>query len=457
MTKENQTANLSLLTDLYELTMAASYFKHKRGCLASFDLFIRNLPEQRSFFLAAGLADIISFLAKFRFDGDSIRYLKSLGIFSSEFLEFLKNLRFRGSLWAVPEGTVVFPNEPLIRIVAPIIEGQLLESYLLNTINLQTTIATKAVRVVTAAKGKSVFDFSLRRTHGADAGLKAARSSYIAGFQGTSNVLAGKLYGIPVVGTMAHSFVMAFKNELDSFFAFAETFGHQAILLVDTYDTMQGVKNAIIVAKALEKKGKRLKAIRLDSGNLIQLACQARRLLDQASLNYVKIFASGNLDEYKIKELIALKAPIDSFGVGTKMGVSVDAPYCDVIYKLSEITDVNGEFLPTMKLSEGKSTYPGRKQVYRQLNKKGHYKKDIIALENEPIDGKKLLVKVIDNGICVYRQPSLGEIRKRAKENLSKLPIQVKKLAHSSPYQVDVSPNLQKLIWQVKKNIVRGK
>lgn len=444
-----------LLTDLYELTMAASYFEHKPDCLASFDLFIRDLPPERSFFLAAGLTDVIDFLGDFHFDQESLDYLKGLGIFSQQFLDFLRELRFRGSLWALPEGTVFFPNEPVLRVVAPIIEAQLIESYLLNTINLQTTIATKAARVVLAAKGKSVFDFSLRRTQGIDAAVKVARNAYLAGFAGTSNCLAGRLYGIPVVGTMAHSFVMSFADELTGFRAFVKTFPQNTTLLVDTYDTLQGIKNAITVAQELENSGHRLKAIRLDSGNLVRLASQARGMLNKAGLSHVKIFASGNLDEYKIHELIAQKAPIDSFGVGTKMGVSADYPYSDVIYKLSEITDSNGEFLPTMKLSQGKVTYPGRKQIYRQTDGKGKYKKDILGLEDETLAGTPLLTKVVDNGIVTYQQPTLGQTRDFASKNLSQLPVPLMKIIPTDCYPVEISPRLKVLTQKVLNRILR--
>ena len=443
----------SLLMDLYELTMAASYFEHREDSLASFELFIRKLPARRSFFLALGIHDAIDFLHEFRFKEEEIDYLKGLNIFADDFLQFLSTLRFHGNLWAVPEGTVVFPNEPILRVVAPIIEAQIFESIFLNLINVQTTIGTKAARAVLAARDKSLFDFSLRRTHGLDAALKAARASYVAGFHGTSNLLAGKLYGIPVVGTMAHSFIMSFNDELESFRAFVDTFPKYSTLLVDTYDSIQGVEHAIIIAHELEKKGHSLRAIRIDSGNLARTASRARFLLDKAGLSYVKIFASGNLDEYAIDDLAGQKAPIDSFGVGTKIGVSADAPYCDVIYKLTEITDINGEFLPTMKLSEGKVTYPGRKQIYRVSDKQGSYKKDILGLEKEEIKGNALLVKMIDNGVIIYNQPSLKQVRDSVRKNLSRLPKALKRLKNAKRYQVEISPELKYLTRQVSQKI----
>ena len=455
MDVRNHKNQLALLTDFYEFTMAASYFKHRPQAWASFDLFIRDLPKERSFFLAAGLSDVIDYLQSFHFDDDSIQYLESLNVFSEDFLGFLRRLKFSGDLWAIPEGEVFFPNEPVIRIVAPLIEAQLLESCLLNIINLQTTIATKAARIVLTAGPKSIFDFSLRRTHGSDAALKVARSSYIAGFKGTSNVLAGKVYGIPVVGTMAHSYVMAYKSELESFRSFVDTFAGYSTLLVDTYDTQNGIENAITIARELEQEGRRLTGVRLDSGDLIRLSVNARHQLDKAGLSYVKIFASGNLDEYTIKNLVSHKAPVDSFGVGTKMGTSADYPYCDVIYKLNEVTDLNGDFIPTMKLSKGKATYPGRKQVFRFTDRKGIFQKDTIGLENENIGGKPLLTKIIEKGNLIYREPALKDVRDVAAENISKLPNYLKSLRRIRSYPIHMSPQLKALTQRVSQKIRR--
>jgi nicotinate phosphoribosyltransferase len=442
-----------MLVDLYELTMSASYFESKKDTKAVFDLFIRRMPPNRSYFVAAGLADALDFLSNFNFDSQSIEFLRREGSFSERFLQYLSNLRFTGDVWALQEGEIFFPNEPILRVVAPIIEAQLVESFLLNTINLQTTIATKATRVVTAAAEKGVYDFSLRRTQGIDAAIKVARASYLAGCKGTSNVLAGQLYNIPIVGTMAHSFVMSFKNEMTSFRAFAQTFPNNSILLIDTYDNIKGIKNAISVAKELEKIGSKLKAVRLDSGNLVKLSKKIRTILDKAGLKYVKIFASGNLDEYKIERLLHSKAAIDSFGVGTNMGVSEDAPYCDVIYKISEVTDRKGEFLPTMKLSKGKTTYPGRKQVFRILDKNGMFLKDILALENENIEGKPLLTKVMEKGKIIYIPPSLDETRRFNQDNLLRLPQRYKKLKDAPRYPVLISPALKVYTNRVVKSI----
>ena len=339
--------------------------------------------------------------------------------------------KFTGEVWAVPEGTVAFPNEPLIRVTAPIIEAQLVETFLLNTINLQTMIATKASRVVHAAKGKSVIEFGLRREQGIDAGMKVARSSYIAGCQGTSNVLAGMAYGIPVFGTMAHSFIMSYPKEIDAFRAFAKTFPNKSTLLIDTYDDMAGAEKAVIVAKELEAKGFKLGGIRLDSGDLAETSKKIRKILDDNNLEYVKIFASGDLDEFKITQLLNEGAKIDAFGVGTKMGTSADRPYLDVIYKLCETMTPDGSFSPIMKLSKDKITLPGRKQVYRFQDNQGIFRKDIIALADEKVEGEPLLVKVMEKGKLIYRLPSLNEIRAKASDSLSKLPAEFKTLTNA--------------------------
>lgn len=443
------------MTDLYELTMCASYFQEGLSRIATFDLFIRDFPKNRSYFIAAGLSEALSYLANLRFSREQIEFLRSKKIFKRDFLSYLKNLRFTGDVWAIPEGAVFFPNEPVLRVSAPIIEAQLVETCLLNTINLNTTIATKASRVVLAAEGRAVIDFSLRRTQGKDAGIKGSRASYIAGCLGTSNVLAGMKYNIPLFGTMAHSFVMSFKSEEESFRAYARSFPDSATLLVDTYDTLSGVKNAVKIAKELEQNGHKLKAIRLDSGNLVSLSRAARKILNRDGLAYVKIFASGNLDEYKISALIKKGAQIDAFGVGTAMGVSRDAPYCDVIYKLSELRD-NQDIFPAMKLSKKKATYPGRKQVWRIFDKKGNFLKDVLGLENEKLRGKKLLVKVMEKGNLAYRPPSLEEIRKNAAANLAKLPLKYQQLTNSARYSVEISPQLnvltERLMYELEKN-----
>jgi len=441
--------NMSMLTDLYELAMCASYSDNKKSEPATFDLFIRRLPPNRSYFLFAGLEQVLLFLEKVRFNEEHINFLKKQG-FKDEFLDYLRNFKFTGEVWSIPEGTIVFPNESLIRVTAPIIEAQLIETFILNTVNLQTTIATKASRVVSAAKGRPVIEFGLRREHGTDAGMKVARCSYMAGCNGTSNVLAGMKYGIPIFGTMAHSFVMLFEREIDSFRAFVKTFPDKSTLLIDTFDDIKGAEKAVIVAKELEERGFKLGGVRLDSGDLPELSKKVRELLNGNGLKYVKIFASGDLDEYKVEELLMEGAKIDAFGVGTKMGTSADRPYVDIIYKLSEKMNEKGEFSPIMKLSKGKATLPGRKQVFRFKDERSNFVKDVIALEDEKINGEPLLVKVMEKGKIIYDLPSLETIRKRALESLSKLPDKYKKLKGAPRYPVELSLELKKLMKKLR-------
>ncbi len=444
--------NMSLFTDFYELTMCASYFDNNKFEPATFDLFIRRLPQNRSYFLFAGLEQVLLFLKSVKFTEGHLTYLKKQG-FNQQFLDYLRNFKFTGDVWAVPEGTVAFPCEPLVRVTAPIIEAQLVETFLLNTVNLQTTIATKASRVVHAAKGKATIEFGLRREHGIDAGMKVARCSYIAGCQGTSNVLAGLSYSIPVFGTMAHSFVMSYEKEIDAFRAFAKTFPADSTLLIDTYDDLAGAEKAARVAKELEKKGCRLGGVRLDSGNLAEISKKVRQLLDEKGLRYIRIFASGDLDEFRIAELLKNGAKIDAFGVGTKMGTSADKPYVDVIYKLCETLSEKGVFSPIMKLSVGKVTLPGRKQVYRFKDANGNFSGDMIALADEKVKGEPLLVKVMEKGEIIYDLPSLDEIRAAAAENLSKLPAKYKELTGAPAYPVKLSQDLEKLIKNLEQKL----
>ena len=447
--------NMSLFTDYYELTMCASYFDNQNFEPATFDLFIRRLPENRSYFLFAGLEEALQYLQNIKFTSEHLAYLRKQG-FSEDFLNYLGGFKFTGEVWAQPEGTIAFPNEPLIRVTAPIIEAQLVETFLLNTINLQTMIATKASRVVHAAKGKSVIEFGLRREPGIDGGMKVARSSFIAGCQGTSNVLAGMAYGIPVFGTMAHSFVMSYPKEIDAFRAFSKTFPNKTTLLIDTYDDLAGAEKAAVVAKELQARGFRLGGVRLDSGDLAETSKKVRGILDAHGLEYVKIFASGDLDEFKITQLLDDGAPIDAFGVGTKMGTSADRPYLDGIYKLCETQTPKGNFAPIMKLSKDKITLPGRKQVYRFKGRDGTYRKDIIALADEHVDAEPLLVKVMEKGKLTCNLPSLGEIQASAAANLAKLPVEYKALTNAATYPVELSQKLQDLIKTLRLQITQN-
>lgn len=406
-----------LFTDLYELTMAAGY--HRNGIFgpATFSLFIRDHHRQRAFYLAAGLEDVLRELAGFHFSPQEIGYLRETGLFGADFIDYLRHLRFSGDVYAMPEGTVFFPEEPLVEIDAPIMEAQLLETYLLNTIGFQTLIASKAARCMYAARGKALIDFSLRRAQGQDAGLKVARSSYMAGFVGTSNVLAGKLYKIPISGTMAHSFVTAFDSELAAFEAYAEAFPGSCVLLIDTYDTLQGARNAVKVGRRLAQKGHLLKGVRLDSGDMVALSREVRRMLDAGGLPDVKIFASSGFDEFSIHQVLEEGACIDAFGVGTKMGVSADAPYLDIVYKMVHF---NGHGV--RKLSPGKTTQAGRKQVYRRLDDRGRYLEDTLALREERFPGMRpLMEKVMQSGRILQSFPPINDLRRRTAANLDAL------------------------------------
>ncbi len=441
-------SSLCLATDLYEFTMAASYFKLDLNKKATFSLFMRKPPADRSFFIASGLYEALNILKSFSFSKDELSYLASLNIFPNDFLEFLRGLCFKGDVWAIPEGTVFFPNEPVLEVTAPLIQAQLVETLIINAINLETMIASKAARCVLAAKKRAVIDFSARRTQGIEAGLKVARASYIAGFMATSNCLAGKVFGIPVTGTMAHSFVESFDKEDDAFRAFADLFPKNSVFLVDTYDTIKGTKNAIKVAKEMEEKGKRLIGIRIDSGNLTEMSKKARKLLDEAGLNYVKIFVSGGLDEYKINELLKNNAPIDAFGVGTKMGVSADAPYLNTVYKMVEI----GE-RPVAKLSPRKVTWTGKKQIYRCLDEKGFIKRDILGLRDENVKGGvPLLIPVMEKGEIIHHE-NLDTIRARANSELNSLPEELKDIEKTSYIEVKPSSKLRELQQQVVKEL----
>ena len=433
-TGENQT----LLTDLYQLTMAQAYFRAGRMGTATFSLFIRSYPPQRGYFVAAGLRDVLDYLEDFAFAAKAIDFLASENLFSDDFLHYLGDLRFTGQVSAVPEGRIFFVDEPALELTAPIIEAQIVETFIINQIHLQTVIATKAARCAQAAGGRPVVDFALRRTHGSDAGMKVARASYLAGFAGTSNVMAGQRYGIPLVGTMAHSFVSSFEREIDAFRAYAASFPNNAILLIDTYDTLAGAGNAVRIAKEMAQRGQKLIGVRIDSGDMAGLALEVRRILDGAGLGDVKIIGSGGLDEFELDRLAA--APYDSYGVGTKMGVSGDAPWADIAYKLVEY-----EGRPVLKLSPGKSSWPGRKQLFRQKNSHGKAEKDIIGLRDEEISGERVIQEVMRAGRTSVTYPTLPEIRAMLAGDLAALPDGVKHIREPSRFPVEFSPKLKAL------------
>ena len=439
-----------LVIDLYQLTMAASYFEQKMSAPATFSLFIRAYPPNRNFFIAAGLEELLVFLENFRYQIDDLEYLDTLGLFKPDFLDFLGSLKFTGQVRAMPEGTIFFKDEPILEVTAPIIEAQLVETLVINMINVSTMIATKAARCVNAAQGRRLVDFALRRTQGIDAGLKVARSSYLAGFIGTSNVLAGKIYNIPVFGTMAHSYITSFPSEIEAFRAFAKAFPRNAVLLIDTFDPIAGTRHAIKVARELEEQGYQLRGVRLDSGDLVDLSIRVRELLDENGLKDVQIFASGGFDEFKIDDVLSRGAKIDAFGVGTKMGVSADAPYFDMAYKL-----VQYDGRPVMKLSTGKVTYVGAKQVFRFFDDDGFIDHDTIGLksENHP-PAHTLLQTFMVSGKRVRDPENLETIKMRVEKEFMKLPPQCKTLDAEKKVRVEISEELEKLQQEVKQQII---
>jgi len=430
----------ALLTDLYQLTMLHAYFAERMEGSATFELFVRKLPRARGFLLAAGLEQALQFLETLRFTEEELHYLDQTRRFSRAFVESLSRMRFSGDVDALPEGTVFFENEPILRVTASISEAQLVETRLINLVHFQTIIATKAARSVLVAPGKLLVDFGVRRAHGAEAGLLSARASYLAGFDGTSNVLAGMRFGIPIYGTMAHSYVQAHANERDAFVRFSRANPDNSMLLIDTYDTEEGARRAVAVAQELAREGLRISGVRLDSGDLAMHAREVRRILDEGGLSQARIFASGGLDEHEIRSLLARGAPIDGFGIGTKMNTSADAPYLDCAYKLQEYDGV-----PTRKKSEGKETWPGRKQVRRLYDADGDMIGDTVGLEGEDIEGEPLLRPIMRGGRRIDRAESLEKIRERAVEQLGSLPPALRSLETSPAYPVRIADSLRAL------------
>lgn len=436
---------MTLFTDLYELTMAQAYWQAGVTRPARFSMFVRRMPAERGYLVFAGLDDMLAALESLRFSPDEIGYLRSLNLFREDFLDWLAQLRFSGSVRAMREATPFFPNEPVLEVSAPVIEAQIAETLLLNLFNTQTMLATKAARVVGAAEGRQVVDFAARRTHGEDAALAFARSAYIAGFAGTSNVLAGRRYGLPLFGTMAHSFITSFEREQDAFEAYARAFPDSSTFLVDTYDTLEGIRNAIAVAKRMAEGGHALRAARLDSGDLLALSRQARAMLDAADLPDAQVFASGGLDEYEVQRLVREGAPIDGFGVGTMVGASADYPWLDCVYK-----QVEYDGRPALKLSKDKQTLPGAKQVWRRYDGAGMYAGDAIARADEPgpEGAEPLLYEVMRRGECLPSAGSpadLADLRRRCARELARLPAQYKRLRSPDAYPVRVSPELEAL------------
>ncbi|MEN6490041.1 MAG: nicotinate phosphoribosyltransferase [Smithella sp.] len=428
-----------LLTDLYQLTMMETYLQNGMDKTAVFEFYVRKLPENRGFLIATGLNSVLSFLENLQFSSTEIDYLAKTGRFSQKLLDYLSSCRFCGDVYALPEGTVCFANEPLIRVVAPLPMAQLVETRLMNFLHFETIIASKAARCVLAAGGKGLVDFGLRRTHGAEAGTLAARSTYISGFAGTATVIAEKLYGIPIFGTMAHSYIEAFGNEEEAFVAFGRANPNNVTFLIDTYDTLRGAKAAVNAAKRLSKEGIKTQAVRLDSGDFLALSKEVRSILDQNGVPEIRILASGNVDELMIRKLAADGAPIDAFGVGTKLDTSEDAPYMECAYKLMEY---DGK--PRLKKSSGKATLPGRKQVMRCC-RDGVMVRDIVAKEGDVQEGTPLIKKVMDQGRRISPQPDLAEIAAYTKSQLQSLPEHLRELAVAPSYPVEIAPSLLRL------------
>ncbi len=444
----------ALFTDFYELTMAQAYWRSGVTGHASFSLFFRRSPPDRGYLVFAGLETILDYLEEFRFSADDLEFLASLGQFESAFLDYLVDVEFTGQVRAMREGTICFPNEPVIEVSAPVIEAQIIETFLLNQATFQTNVSSKAARVVQAAGGRTVFDFGARRAHGTDAAMLLARSAYISGAVGTSNVKAAARYNIAPVGTMAHSFVMAFEHEADSFRAYAGAFPDSSTFLVDTYDPVAGIRNAVEVGREMAARGQRLVGVRLDSGNLNELAVIARSMLDDGGLTETSIVVSGGLDEFEVETLILAGAPIDGFGIGTKLGVSADAPYLDSAYKLVEYMS-----RPVLKLSADKQTLPGCKQVFRVRRDDGAYAGDVIARLEEELPGENsipLLESVMADGRRTESSPSLGALRDDFIRSVRRLPEPYRRLRRPDTYPVEVSSGLRSLQAEVVDE-VRGR
>ncbi len=441
----------AMFTDLYQLTMMQSYVREGLQGVGVFDLFVRRLPPRRNFLIAAGLGDVLSYLETFRFPKSGLDYLSTLEMFSGDFLNYLEGFRFTGDVYALPEGTVCFAQEPILEIVAPLPQGQLIETFVLNQIHHQTMVASKGARVVRAAEGRPVVDFGMRRMHGTDAAMKGARALYLAGADATSNVLAGHVYGIPVSGTMAHSYIEAHDEESEAFRQFNSLYPG-TVLLVDTYDTVEGVRRVARLAREASVNFK-VSAIRLDSGDLAHLAHEARKILDESGLSQVEIFASGSLDEETISSLVAAGAPIDGFGVGTRMGVSADAPYIDSAYKLVEYGGRG-----RLKRSPDKKTWPGRKQVFRVFDNEEPVR-DVIGLSDERSGGRPLLEKVMEGGRRIPgADNSLDAARNRCAAQISRLPQALRNLEPAvSPYPVTISAALEESRLKLTRKILDSK
>lgn len=436
----------ALLVDLYELTMAAGYFEHRLDCRVTFELFARQLPPQRAYLVAAGVESALEYLEGLRFSPEDVRFLRAQPAFravSDAFFDYLGGFRFTGDVNTVEEGEVVFADEPILQVSAPVLEAQVVETYLLSVINFETLVASKAARVVRAAGGRAVLEFGTRRAHGPEAGLRAARAAYVGGCVATSNVLAGLRYGVPVAGTAAHSWTQVFPSERRSFEALLETFPDTAILLIDTYDSLGGAEIAATL-------GRPVPGVRLDSGDLLEKSRRVREILDRHGLRSTQIVASGDLNEHKIEKLVAERAPIDAFGVGTDLATSRDVPALSVVYKMVEL-ERDGRLEPTAKFSDQKVYWPGRKQVFRFLaDDRFHH--DLLASADENYPGATPLLKpALREGRRLAAAAPLAEVRARARRNLDRLPEEYHRLAGAPAYPVEKSAALEQMLEEVRE------
>ena len=444
--------NMPLFVDYYQLTMGQADFNAQNNKIITANYYVREVP-QGQYLIAAGLEQVIHYVLNLRFTDAVLDWLVQRGDLSRDYLAALKNFRFEGSIFAVPEGTLVFPDEPIINVTGRSRDVQLFETYLLCVMNFQTLVATKASRIVEAARGRPVFDFGARRAHGRDAGILAARASFIGGAKGTSLVLAGHYFDIPYVGTMAHKFISERPTELEAFRDYATAFPNSTTLLVDTYDTLQGTKNACIVAKEMEARGTRLRAVRLDSGDLLTLSKEVRRILDDEGLDYVQIIASHELDEFQIDTLLKNDAPIDSFGVGTRLATGAnynsltDEGSTSALGGVYKLVESDGKPVGKRSLDEpSKATVPGKKQIYRIADADGNYVRDCVALWDEPIsEGQPLLIPIIQDGELAYSFPNLQDVQRQATAELKRLLDSHKSLTEAEPYPVELHPALKNL------------
>lgn len=439
-------ASDALLVDLYQLTMMQAYRDRGMDAPAVFEFFVRKLPGQRNFLMAAGLEQVLDALETLRFSPEQLEWLARCGHLRRDFVDSLASFRFAGDVDAMPEGSLFFPDEPVLRVVAPLPQAQFVETRVINLLQMQILVASKAARCVLAAQGRRLVDFGLRRSHGAEAGLMSARAAYLAGFDATSAVAAGMRFGIPLSGTMAHSFVQAHERETDALEHFARSFPDGSTLLIDTYDTEQAARRLVPLAHRLAAEGVNVRAVRLDSGDLAQHALRVRAILDAGDLHAIRIFASGNLDEWKLREILSRGAPIDGFGVGTRVNTSADAPYFDCAYKLQEYAGV-----ARRKRSEGKATWPGRKQVHRRFDADGLLAGDTLTLVDDPQPGQPLLEAVMRGGRRIEPPPSLDAARAFARAQLDRLPAPLRSLEDAPRYPVAVSQSLRALADEVDR------